>query len=424
MTDEMTDDTEGKSIEDIWNKKKNIFKNKALVKVSYLPENISDALHRGDVIRKLQNCLLDVSQNLAPNNIIIYGKMGTGKTLISNLVLKDLQTVATKKGIKVTVIEINCEDAKSETGVIGKINNNLLFELSGKLKVSIGNSKTRNNLYFNNYFNELDGILIIILDEIDKIKNPDMINKLARTISTKNGQPPCLIMITNDIYFKENLAGHTKSVLAENEIQFNPYDANQLSDILNARIKKAFYPNVVGEMVVPLCAALSAQEHGDARKAMNLLCKSGEVAENKGKEIIEEEDVREANEILEVDRVIEVVKTLPTQSKLTLYSCIIAIEEGRKNECTIGEVYNLYRFHARELDIDILTQRRITDLVSELDSLGIVNAIVTSQGRYGRSKKISINSRRENIKKTILQDYRLAHLVNIKSTSVFYKMFS
>lgn len=173
------------SIESMWDEEKKIFLNKALVKVSYVPTNISDALHREDVIKKMQRCLIDISKNLAPNNIIVYGKMGTGKTMITKLVLNDLERVAAKKRVKLTTIYINCEDANSENGVLGLINNNLMFELLGKFREKIGNSISRNTFNFKKLFNELDGILIIVLDEIDKIKNPDLINKLARSISEK-----------------------------------------------------------------------------------------------------------------------------------------------------------------------------------------------------------------------------------------------
>jgi archaeal cell division control protein 6 len=420
----MSEERRKKSIAGMWTTEKKIFRNKALLKVSYIPDSINDVVNREIVIRKFQTCLIDVKQNIAPNNIIIYGKPGTGKTLISRLVLKDLKEVAAEFEIKITVINVSCELAKTENGIIGSINNQLLSEMYGELKISVGNSVSRNNIKFNNYFNNLDGILIILLDEIDKIKDPDLINNLARTISTKNNQPPCLVLITNDINFKESLKGHTRSILAENEIQFDPYDAEQLNEILSARIKKAFFPGVVGEMVVPLCSAFAAQEHGDARKAINLLCKAGEVAESKGKEIIEENEVREANELIDIDRVSEVVSTLPTQSKLILYSIIQLIRAGREGKIvTINEVYNVYRQVCLNVEVDILTQRRINDLISELDILGIINAVVAYKGRYGRIKEISLSVPVENTHKVLLEDYRLKSLVDFKM-SVFKKIFS
>jgi archaeal cell division control protein 6 len=413
-----------KLFDDLWDTEKNIFKNKALLKVSYIPESLNDVVNRETVIRKFQTCLIDVKQNIAPNNIVIYGKPGTGKTLISRLVLKNVREVAAKHGIKITIINVSCEHAKTENGIIGSINNQLLTEIYGQMKLSIGNSVSRNNIIFSEYFNNLDGILIIILDEIDKIQDPNLINNLTRTISTKNNQPPCLVLITNDINFKDTLKGHTRSVLAENEIQFDPYDAKQLNEILSDRVKKAFYPGVVGEMVVPLCSAFAAQEHGDARKAINLLCKAGEVAEEKRKEMIEEEDVREANELIDVDRVSEVVKTLPTQSKLILFSVVQVKSFSRDSKPVIlDEVYSVYLQVCNYLGIDRLTKRRISDLVSELDILGIVNTVVKYKGGHGRAKEIYLTVPIENVRKELLADFRLKTLIDFKM-SAFNKKFS
>jgi len=61
--------------------------------------------------------------------------------------------------------------------------------------------------------------------------------------------------------------------------------------------------------------------------------------------------------------------------------------------------------------------------MSELDMLGIVNAIVVSKGRYGRTKEISLSVPVENTRKVLLEDYRLKPLVDFKA-SVFNKMFS
>jgi len=124
---------------------------------------------------------------------------------------------------------------------------------------------------------------------------------------------------------------------------------------------------------------------------------SGELAERAQSDIVKEEHVRAAQNKIELDRVVEVVRTLPTQSKLILY-------------LTTGEVYNLYKRLCRQIDMDILTQRRVTDIISEFDMLGIVNAVVVSKGRYGRTKEISVSVPLEQTKATLLEDYRLKPL--------------
>ena len=37
-----------------------------------------------------------------------------------------------------------------------------------------------------------------------------------------------------------------------------------------------------------------------------------------------------------------------------------------------------------------LTQRRVSDIIAELDMLGIINSKVISKGRYGRTREIQV----------------------------------
>jgi cell division control protein 6 len=424
MEEDILDPIKPKSIAVMWNAmdKVKIFQDKEKVKLTYIPTQVSEALHRGEVIYKFQRFLMDVSRNLIPDNIIVYGKMGTGKTFISRLITGDLQQVAESKGIKVTVLYINCEVAATDTGVLGKINNELIKVLYGKNKTTIGNSKSRSGNDFTNLFDELDGLLIIILDEIDKMKNPDVINILARTFSAKTGQNPCLIMITNNARFKTNLQGYTKSALGENEIQFDPYDAEQLMDILKARVKLAFHEGVVEEIVVPLVAAFSAQEHGDARKAMKLLRRSGEIAERFNLPKVGEKEVRKAQEEEEWDRINEIIKTLPNHSKLTLLAATVLCQIKKHHMCQSGEVYNDYKTYAEYIHLDTLTQRRITDLISELDNIGALNALPVYKGRKGRTKDIRVYGARHLIVETCLEDFRLKPLRKILKPEAFKKV--
>ena len=75
-----------------------------------------------------------------------------------------------------------------------------------------------------------------------------------------------------------------RSGLGEEEFVFHPYNAIQLQDILNERCGKAFKENVVSNGVVAKCAAYAAREHGDARRALDLLRIAGELSERDGKD--------------------------------------------------------------------------------------------------------------------------------------------
>jgi cell division control protein 6 len=183
----------------------------------------------------------------------------------------------------------------------------------------------------------------------------------------------------------------------------------------------AFKDNVLDESVIPLCAALAAQEHGDARRALDLLRVAAELAERERSKRVAEKHVRLAQAKIEVDRVTEVVRTLPTQSKLVLLSTILG-EESAKTQpnaptgLTTGEVFEIYSELCRKTGLDILTQRRITDLISELDMLGIITARVISKGRYGRTREIAMSVAGQSTKDVLSEDDLLHDVVNWKPT--------
>ncbi len=272
---------------------------------------------------------------------------------------------------------------------------------------------------YNSFFEAVDyheRVVVIMLDEIDKLvekSGDDTLYNLSRMNSELANSRVSIMGISNDLKFTDFLDPRVKSSLGEEEIVFPPYDANQLRDILQHRADDAFEEGALSDDVIPLCAAFAAQEHGDARRALDLLRTAGELAERGQTERVEEDHVRRAQEKIELDRVVEVVRTLPTQSKLVLFA-IILLEKNGVHNINTGEVYNIYKRLCDEIDADTLTQRRVTDLISELDMLGIVNAVVVSKGRYGRTKEISLSVPIDETEAVLLSDSRLGDIEDVQ----------
>jgi len=259
-------------------------------------------------------------------------------------------------------------------------------------------------------------VVVIMLDEIDKLvekSGDDTLYNLSRMNNELTNSRISIMGISNDLKFTDFLDPRVKSSLGEEEIVFPPYDATQLGDILQHRAEIAFKPDALTGDVIPLCSAFAAQEHGDARRALDLLRTAGELAERSQADIVEEEHVRQAQDKIELDRVVEVVRTLPTQSKIVLFS-IILLEQNGVHNINTGEVFNIYKRLCEEIDADVLTQRRVTDLISELDMLGIVNAVVVSKGRYGRTKEMSLSVPLEETEAVLLSDSRLGNIDDVQ----------
>jgi cell division control protein 6 len=155
---------------------------------------------------------------------------------------------------------------------------------------------------------------------------------------------------------------------------------------------------------------LAAAEHGDARRALDLLRVAGEVAERQGAQVVVEEHVREAEKHIEHNRVVEALKNLTLHSKLVVLG-IYHLSKAEVHRAVTGEIYEVYSELCGELGLAPLTQRRLGTLVNELDSMGLLNAKVISMGRYGRTKKIRLEIARSMIKDVFDDDSRFGRLV-------------
>ncbi|MEK6906867.1 MAG: cell division control protein Cdc6, partial [Nanoarchaeota archaeon] len=151
-----------------------------------------------------------------------------------------------------------------------------------------------------------------------------------------------------------------------------------------------FKEDTIQEGVIAKCAAFAAREHGDARRALDLLRISGELAERDGSKKILLKHLDEANYKLEKDKILDVIKSEPKQFQLVLYSIIQLNERQKEKPMFTGEIYNFYQDLCLKNKVDVLTQRRVSDIIQEFDMLGIINVRVISKGRGGRMREVKL----------------------------------
>ncbi len=384
-----------------------IFKNRDVLRHTYTPDDLP---HRDEQIRTLASILAPALRGETPSNVLIYGKTGTGKTATVKFVGRQLEEMSRKLNVRCMVHYINCELIDTQYRVLASLANAL-----GRTVPMTGWPTDQVYEEVKKALDLREQTVIIVLDEIDKLvkKGDEALYNLSRINSELEKGKVSIIGISNDLKFKNYLDPRVISSLSEEEIIFPPYNAEQLKDILEQRAKLAFYEGVLDDEVIPYCAALAAQEHGDARKALDLLRVSGEIAEKENADKVTKEHVKKAVKKIESDHIAEAVRTLPTQSKILLFGMVLLTESGYR-KFTTGEVYAVYKNLCRRIGMDVLTQRRISDLISELDMLGIINSIVISKGRYGRTREIKLDVPIDDVKRVILEDYRLEALERIE----------
>ncbi|ADI31154.1 Cdc6/Cdc18 family protein [Staphylothermus hellenicus] len=381
----MASDIIDEIIESRLKKKSRIFMNKEILHPDYIPETLP---HREKEIRKLAEILVVALKGERPSNVLIYGLTGTGKTAVAKYVSRRLAEKASALNTRLLHAYVNTRKVDTTYRVIASIASSLGLRIPST-GIAISEVYRRYTRALENW----GGLHIVVLDEIDyyvRREGDDLLYKLVRINEELEKARVAIVGITNDINFVENLDPRVRSSLGEEEIVFPPYDAEQLYDILKQRADKAFYPGVVSSKIISYCAALAAREHGDARRALDLLRVAGEIAEREGSSIVTIKHVKKAQIELEEGRVFQAVSTLPLHPKLVLKAIVELMKE--KGTSTTGEVYNKYFKIALEYGIEPLTQRRISEIITQLDMIGLINAVVVSRGRHGKTKLIKINS--------------------------------
>ena len=346
--------------------------------------------HRDHEVEALVRNLVDALNGHIPSNMLLYGVPGSGKTVVTRFVLGQLLDKGVEMGQPVQTYEINCRNVDTKYRVVQTIASQLARR--GDTPIPFTGWPTDRVLETLIYrMDRATGVHIIVLDEIDNLVSragDDLLYNLTSLNTVLGNARCCIIGISNDLHFTQQLDPRVSSRLSQEDLVFHPYGALEIQDILNERVETGLREDVLEGGVLELCAALAAQEHGDARRALDLLRISVQKAEQRAQARVDPKHVRLAQSQLEYDQVTPVLKSLPLHQKVVLFAIIMNEENGLRNIST-GEVYRTYADACMKIGVEPLTPRRISSLLNELDTLGLIMARNVSKGRGGRSKQVN-----------------------------------
>ncbi len=368
-----------------------IFKNKNVLQSNYSPDLIH---HRDEQIQAVASILAPTLRGERVSNLFIFGKTGSGKTLsVAHVGKRIAERVKEAGQDHLRYVYVNCK-MKKVADTEYRILAELIHELGGSVPAT-GLPTDQVYARFVDMIDDKKQMILIVLDEIDqavKKISDNFIYTLTRLNSELRQAQISIIGISNSLTFMDHLDPRVRSSLGEEELVFPPYDALQLKDILRERAERAFKEGVLQEGVIAKCAAFAAREHGDARRALDLLRVAGELAERTGSLVVGLDHIDEANHKIEKDKMLDIIESEPKQFQLVL-AAIMALEEQHRGEdesMVTGDVYNVYQDICTRTKNEPLTQRRISDILAEFDMLGIINARVISKGRQGRTREIKL----------------------------------
>lgn len=382
-----------------------IFANEDLLRIDHIPDQ-DKIVGRNSQIETVARRLKPTISGGSGKGTLLLGKSGSGKTLVTRYVSREVEERGMNNDVRIGRAIIDCAQRRSEVQTVIHLAKGL--NRPEKTGVKIPHSGIATGAYYDRLWTIIDELydaVIVVLDEIDRLAPPDD----ARNIPPEEAEDSKLLMqlsrageendveasitvvgISNDLKYGDRLDTRVESSFAPDEIVFPAYDANQLGDILERR-RDAYRPGVLSDDVIPLCSAFSAQEHGDARRALDLFRLAGEVARDDDAEQVRGEHVRTANDDAEVTRIQDLIRGCPTQAKIAIAALAAMDEFTNHSQFKAAAMYQVYRMFAEAIGMKVLGQKRITDQLREYETLKIIDMTRTSEGyREGTYLQLSL----------------------------------
>jgi cell division control protein 6 len=395
-----------------------LFANKTFLDNLTLPSQI---IGREKNAKELVRFLLGYKHGLVVPFISVYGRSGSGKSTIVKFVCENLDEdisyafVNLRKARTVfgcanlILIELGLPSLKSAQGI-----NIAIEEISNAIEQRL--SKNKNNREEkkndNSGNNNTAKLFVLVLDEFDVLlydkrgKPSDFVYKLLvmEEKLREKGYLMCTVAISNNVMSDYEIDDRVRSRIGTSEVFFEPYTQQSVLSILMDRAAKAFSQPVDYEML-QYCADQSSKEHGDARRAIDLLRVAAEIAGKRGEEKISKTHIDAALARLQRDRVSTTLSAASLHLKLAATALARISYLTKEVWHSTSTVYNQYRLILGD-STKPLTYRRIAELLTELENMSLVISHTSSKGRHGYGTQYKLVVPPEAIGKVCFPDWR------------------
>lgn len=362
-----------------------IYKNRSLLDPS---SGLQEIVGREKQATDLMHYLMAYKKNYVVPFVSIFGRSGSGKSTLVKFILESFKD-------EVSYIFVNLRNAKTVFGSI-----NLIL---GELGVENLKSAQGVNAAFEKIMQAIEKIVdgkkifVMVLDEfdvllMDKRNQPSnfvyQLHLLQETLKKKN-LLTCVITISNNVLADYDLDDKVRSRIGSTEIFFEPYSKDDIFEILNKRVSNALVEGSIDDAVLRYCAEQSSLGHGDARRAIDLLRVSTELAALDGEKKILQKHIDVALDKLQKDRVLTTLATASYHQRAVCFAIARLTYLLDEDFHSTARIYSQYK-QSIPSSVKPLGYRRISELLVDLENTGLVKYHTASRGKYGRDTRFKI----------------------------------
>ncbi|AEG18842.1 ORC1-type DNA replication protein [Methanobacterium paludis] len=370
-------------IDDILLYDETVFKNIDAFNPDYIPENF---LHRESQMEALAICLRPALRGGRPVNTVVLGSPATGKTTAINKIFNMVE----RNSDKVVCVYVNCQLHTTRFNIFSQIYNKIF----GHMPPETGVPFSRIYGSIMKHLRDEKKALVVALDDVNYLFHSKNANKIfydiLRAHEEFKGVRTGIFAILSDIEFRYMLDKNVNSVFIPQEVIFDPYSTQEMTDILKERVKAGFYPDILSEELLSQIAE-QASSAGDLRIGIDLLRVSGNFAEADASKTIEEKHVLEAMKSTGSVSLKSTLKTLSKDEKLLLKS----ITEFKGNNLVAGDLYRCFK---RKTSSSYASFDRT---LNKLEFLRIIDTRFTGKGVKGNSRIVILRFDPKEIDKCI-----------------------
>jgi archaeal cell division control protein 6 len=362
-----------------------VIKNLNALDFDFIPDDI---IHRNEQLRFLAQMFKPLLSKV-PQNAIIKGPVGSGKTLIAKKFSSSLVNIARKQGKMIEYVHINCRKRSSDAmALLGVLNHfdprfpDRGFSVQEMLEVLKKQLQKR------------EAQLLVVFDEIDAILKKggsDLLYYLTRFSdeSLKEKIPVSLILISQKDVLPDLDTASLSTFKRSNVLSLNKYTCNELKDILNQRVNLAFHVGAVQDDSIDLIADI-ASEWGDARFAIELLWKAGIATDHEHTDLVTPEHVRIAKAETYSFVTETKLKNLERHQLLTLYAVAKRLKKDKTAYVNTGDAEKMYLLACEEYNEKPRTHTMFWYYLKDVENAGFITIKRSGKGHLGTTQFISL----------------------------------